>query len=446
MSLQESLARQILLPLHERLRGRSTMAQWRGLRANERLDPAGFEALRLTKLRRLIAHCLVSVPYYQGVFREAGITDARDFGLSDLARVPVLEREILRTRGDELIARGWEDKLIPYSTGGSTGQPLVFHTDRHRESCLNAQKLRARSWFGVHPGDRQVDFWGSPIELSRQSRLRKLKDQWLLNQRLLSASNLTDVRIDAYVQQLRSFRPRLIYGYPTVIFRVASRVIGDPGMLGDYRPRLIVCTSEMLLPHMRECIAQAFDAPIANEYGSRDGGLIAHECPQGSLHILGEQVIVEVDQPDDQGIGDLLVTNLDGYGMPFLRYRIGDRGALTDEPCSCGLPLPRLGELQGRANDFLVGHQGRLIHSSTANYILREIPALRQYQLRQQANHDFELRMVLARALTEQERTRILEGLRGILDEPVQVKFVEQESIAPEKSGKYRWVISEAVA
>ena len=446
MSLSETPARHLFLPLHERLRGRSTVSEWRAFRRNERLDRPAFEALRLAKLRKLVAHCLDTVPYYREVFRNQGITSLSHFSWADLARLPILERETLRARGDDLKARGWEDRLIRYSTGGSTGEPLVFFTDKHRESCLNAQKLRARSWFGVQPGDRQVDFWGSPIELSRQNRLRQLKDRWLLNQVVLSASNLTAARIDDYLAFLRRFRPRLIYGYPTVIYRIASRMLEEPGGRKKLRPRLIACTSEMLLPHMRTAIEQAFGCPVANEYGSRDGGMIAHECPEGNLHIFGEQVVVEVDQPDANGIGDLLVTNLDGYGMPFLRYRIGDRGALSDEPCPCGRPLPLLRELQGRANDFLIGRDGRMIHSSTANYVLREIPALRQYQLRQRADHHFDLHMVLHRPLTETERTRIRDGLLRVVDEPVQVNLIEQDSIAPEKSGKYRWVISEARA
>ncbi|MBK1691682.1 phenylacetate--CoA ligase family protein [Ectothiorhodospira mobilis] len=441
---REFLARHLLLPLHERLRGRSTLLQWRRLYAADRLDPGTWEARRLEKLRALLVHCLREVPHYREQLYAAGLVRPEAATLEDLARLPVLERDTLRTQADRLIAPAWRDRLIRYSTGGSTGQPLVFYTDKHREACLNAQKLRARAWFGVLPGDRQVDFWGSPIEMDRQTRIRRLKDRWLLNQVVLSASHLTPQRIAGYLDFLGQFRPRLIYGYPTVIYRVAQHLLDHPGLLGDYRPRLIVCTSEMLLPHLRETIARAFECPVANEYGSRDGGMIAHECPEGHLHLFGEQVIVEVDRPDADGIGDLLITNLDGYGMPFIRYRIGDRGALTDEPCPCGLPLPRLRKIQGRANDFLVGRGGRLIHSSTANYILREVPALRQYQLRQRADHSFDLILVPSRPLTAGEQEQIRNGLCRILDEAVAVRFQPTDSIPPEKSGKYRWVISEA--
>ncbi len=446
MSVNEIISRHLFYPVHERLRGRSTLGQWRRLRKNDRLDMAQFEAWRLDKLRRLLAHCRESVPYYRQLLLDIGLDDVRDFHLADLDKLPVLDRDVLRTQGEDMQARGYQHKLISYSTGGSTGEPLVFYTDKHRESCLNAQKLRARSWFGVHPGDRQVDFWGSPIEMNRQNRIRQLKDRWLLNQVVLSASHLTEQRIAGYVRFLHQFRPRLIYGYPTVIYRVASYITSHPGVLGSYRPRLIVCTSEMLLPHLREEIIRAFACPVANEYGSRDGGMIAYECPQGSLHILGEQVIVEVDKPDDDGVGDLLITNLDGYGMPFIRYRIGDRGALDTTSCTCGLPLPRLRELQGRANDFLVGRNGRLVHSSTANYVLRGIPALKQYQLRQRRDHSFDLYLIPSRALTETEKKTISDGLNNILDEIVPVNFHVTDTIEPEKSGKYRWVISEAQA
>lgn len=442
----EVLARHLLLPLHERLRGRSTIPQWRRLHAADRLDPSTWEARRLEKLRALLAHGLREVPHYREQLHAAGLVRPEAVTLEDLGRLPVLERDTLRTQADRLIAPAWRDRLIRYSTGGSTGQPLVFYTDKHREACLNAQKLRARAWFGVLPGDRQVDFWGSPIEMDRQTRVRRLKDRWLLNQVVLSASHLSLGRIDAYARFLATWRPRLIYGYPTVIYRVAQHLLDHPGRLGDYRPRLIACTSEMLLPHLRETIARAFACPVANEYGSRDGGMIAHECPEGHLHIFGEQVIVEVDRPDADGVGDLLITNLDGYGMPFIRYRIGDRGALAHEPCPCGLPLPRLREIQGRANDFLVGRAGRLIHSSTANYILREIPALRQYQLRQRADHSFDLILVPSRPLTGAEEDHIRQGLCRILDEAVAVRFHPTQGIPPEKSGKYRWVISEALA
>ena len=442
--MNERLVRQALLPLHERLRGRATMRFYHRLRAHDRMQADAMQELQWQRLKKLLAHCLEHVPFYRDRLRGAGITDVNELTRQRYERLPQLTRDDIRNHKEAMVARGWRERLIQANTGGSTGEPLVFYSDRGKEACHNAQKLRARSWFGVMPGDRQVDFWGSPIELNKQSELRILKDRWLLNQVVLSAFNLTDQRLSDYVAFVVRFRPRLIYGYPTVIFRVAQWIREHPGVLGDYRPALVSCTSEMLYDHQRNMIREVFDCPVANEYGSRDGGLIAHECPQGSLHIIAEHVYLEVVGEDEEGAGDLLVTNLDGYGMPLLRYRIGDRGTLDNTPCACGLPLPCLARLSGRSNDFLVGHAGRLIHSLAPIYVLREIPKLRQFRLYQRKDHSLQLQMVSDAPFSDAELRDLREKLQRILDEPVPVDFQFAETIPPERSGKYRWVMSEA--
>jgi phenylacetate-CoA ligase len=333
--------------------------------------------------------------------------------------------------------------LIRSNTGGSTGEPLVFYTDREKEARHNAYKLSCREWFGVRPGQRQVDFWGSPIELDKLSRLRILKDRALLNHVVLSAFHLTEERLDDYVKFLREFRPRLIYGYPTVIFRVADHMIRRGIGLGSHRPTLVACTSETLYEHHRARILEAFGCSVANEYGSRDGGLVAHECPRGTLHIAAEHVMVEVDSPDEDGVGDLLVTNLDGYGMPLMRYRLGDRGCFG-RGCECALALPALDRLAGRANDFVVGSGGRLIHSLAPVYVLREVDKIRQFKLTQREDLGIDLRIVERQKFEPWEVQELSRRLRTVFgfDVPIDVHFVE--TIPPEASGKYKWVVCHA--
>lgn len=442
--MHEAVTRHLLLPVHERLRGRDTHAVYRRLRRNDRSSPAALESLRLAKLRALLRHCLERVPLQRERLHAAGVRQPEDVDLSSLAALPPMERSDVREHLAGLCTDGTTRGLLRYSTGGSTGAPLVFCTDQRKESCHNAQKLRYRAWYGVRPGDRQVDFWGSPIELDNQSRLRLFKDRWLLNHRLLSAFDLSTERLDAYARELLDYRPRLIYGYPTVIYRMAAHIRDRGLQLGDWRPRLVACTAEMLLEHQRQTIAEVFAAPVANEYGSRDAGLVAHECPEGRLHLAAEHVLVEADRLDDEGVGDLLITNLDAYGMPLLRYRVGDRARLQGEACSCTLPLPVLGGLAGRTNDFLVGRSGKLIHSLAPIYVLREYATLRQFRLHQAADLSLTVTLVSREPLPAAELDSIRARLQGILDLAVEVRFEFPEAIAPERSGKYRWVISEA--
>ncbi len=440
--MNEALVRTLILPLHERLRGRNTVAAYRALRDGERLDPASLRRLREVKLRALLAHCRDHVPYYRERFADGAVGDLT---LEGLAALPPLERDDIRAHCDRMIADNYRGRVLRYSTGGSTGHPLVFYTDLDKEAWHNAHKLRCRAWHGILPGARQADLWGSPIELDKQSRLRIWKDRHLLNQVLLSAFDLGEARLQRYLCFLARFRPRLLYGYPTVIYRLARHTREHPGLTGSWRPQLVSCTSEMLLDHQRATIAEVFGCPVVNEYGSRDGGLIAHECTAGNLHIAAEHVIVEVDAPDDRGIGDLLVTNLDARGMPLIRYRLGDRGSLRHGDCPCGLPLPMMGEVAGRANDFLVGAGGKPVHSLAPIYVLRDMEQIRQFKLTQRPDLSLLIEIVPAGdGLSDSEARLIRERMVKILgiDVPVQIEI--REVIAPEQSGKYRWVVCQA--
>jgi phenylacetate-CoA ligase len=199
----------------------------------------------------------------------------------------------------------------------------------------------------------------------------------------------------------------------------------------------------MLYEHHRARIAEVFSCPVANEYGSRDGGLIAHECPSGRLHIAAEHVLVEVDAPDEDGVGDLLITNLDGFGMPLVRYRVGDRGRLGGS-CGCGLVLPVLDALAGRTNDFVVGAGGRLIHSLAPVYVLRQIDKIGQFKLTQREDLGLDLQIVQRQAFDRAEIEELEGQLRKVFgfEVPIDVRFVE--TIPSEASGKFRWVVSHA--
>ena len=118
--------------------------------------------------------------------------------------------------------------------------------------------------------------------------------------------------------------------------------------------KAIFCTGEVLYDHQRELISETFGVPVANGYGARDAGFIAHECPAGKMHIAAEHVIVEILDESGQSVpkgevGEIVITNLDGYAMPFIRYKTGDLGALADEQCPCGRGLPLMKEI-GRAS------------------------------------------------------------------------------------------------
>ena len=430
--------------IHEMLRGRRTHVYLEQLLESQKLSAHEVNRAAFDKLKKLIRHCWQEVSFYRKLMEQNNIHPEKIQDFKDIKCLPVLEKNIIRKHLDRMVAKSYRKKVFKYNTGGSSGEPLVFYTDRHKEAMHNAHKFRARTWFGIYPGDRQVDFWGSPIELNKMNVLRKWKDRYWLNHVLLSAFDLTEQSLHNYVQFLLSFKPKLIYGYPSVIARVAQFVKDQQIELQGYRPQLIVCTSEMLYPHQRELLQQVFESRVANEYGSRDGGLIAHECPEGKMHIMAEHVYIEVVNQDQDGIGDILVTNLDAYGMPFIRYKIGDRGKLAENgSCSCGLPYPILEKIAGRSNDFLIGKNGKRIHSLAPIYVLRDNRKLKQFKLLQKDYDQLELQIVPAEPLSKVETQEIVQKMNRIFGRRMNVQFRFLDTIPPEKSGKYRYVVCE---
>ena len=135
-------------------------------------------------------------------------------------------------------------------------------------------------------------------------------------------------------------------------------------------------TGEQLYDEQRETISRVFGCSVANGYGSREAGFIAHECPDGGLHIMAEDVLVEI--VDDGGTpqppgapGEIVITHLATGAFPIVRYRTGDVGALEPNACTCGRTLPLIKELHGRTTDFIVAHDGTVMHGLALVYVVR---------------------------------------------------------------------------
>ena len=442
------LVRKVLYPLHELVMRRPTLAYLSQFEKSQWLPPEALKTLQWKKLKRLLHHAYERVPYYRSLFRSLDLHPQDVNNEADFRQLPFLTKELIRGNSPSLIAEGFQGKLIRYSTGGSTGEPLIFYTDSTKESAHNAAKLRARRWWGIEVGDRQIDLWGSPIELSKQDWLRVIKDRFLMNFILLSAFNLTEITIERYLQTMRSFQPMILYGYATVLYRVAQFCEEkgiDPGLKSL---KAIVATSEMLFDYQREKIAKVFQRPVVNEYGSRDGGYTAQECPSGNMHIAMEHVYVEfvpLNDKDPEKAMEVVITNLDSYGMPFIRYRVGDLASGQGGICPCGRGLMLMQSLQGRSNDMLISPTGKVLHGLSVIYILREIPGMKQFKVTQKAADWLAIEVVKNSRFQATAERVIRDRISQIMEAPIRIDIIYRREIPPERSGKYRWIVSKMV-
>lgn len=438
----------VLFPLHERIKGHDSVAVRRRLEASQWHSPEEIAAEQVQRLRSFLTEIARRVPYWRDLFVQLRFNPAEVDSVADLRALPLLTKATIRANAERMKAIDAKH-LARLNTGGSSGEPLVFHVGLGRRTHDVASKWRATRWWGVDIGDREAVIWGSPIEHGMQDRVRLMRD-WLLRSTLLPAFEMSEVRLDEFVATLRAQRPRMLFGYPSALSHIARHARDRGARLDDLGVRVAFCTSERLYDDQRQVISRTFGCPVANGYGGRDAGFIAHECPEGHMHLTAEDIVVEVI--DEQGRplpagtpGEIVVTHLATADFPFVRYRTGDIGTLNNSRCPCGRGLPLLRDLQGRTTDFVVAADGTVMHGLALIYVVRDLPGIRSFKITQWTRERTQVDLVPDEGFDAGHPARVADGMRRRLGADVEVEIRVVEAIAPEQSGKYRYVISHAL-
>ncbi|MCQ9372910.1 AMP-binding protein [Methyloversatilis sp. XJ19-13] len=444
-SLYTRLISGLVFPLQERIKHHSTVSDRKALEASQWWSPAQIEALQAERLSRLLKRAATQVPYYRDLFARIGFDPMTAHPKADLARLPFLTKAVIRANQDALRA---DDAvgLARFNTGGSSGEPLIFFIGAERVSRDVAAKWRATRWWDVDIGDREIVLWGSPIEIGAQDRVRRYRDA-LMRTRLLPAFEMSEDRLDGFLDDIRRMKPAMLFGYPSAFSLIAAHASKRGVRLDDVGIRVVFVTSERLYDHQRHAISEAFGAPVANGYGGRDAGFIAHQCPAGSMHITAEDVVVEIVSPDGRVLpqgepGEIVVTHLATGDYPFIRYRTGDIGTLSAERCTCGRNLPVMKEIQGRTTDFIVAADGTIMHGLALIYVLRDLPGVSAFKIVQEALDRTTVFIVAGPELRSDAVEFIRAGLGARLGASVHIDVQIVDQIPAEKSGKFRYVVS----
>ena len=388
--------------------------------------------LQVRKLRAVLMHAGAHVPYYRDLFRSVRFEPESVRSTGDLARIPVLDRETLTARFDDLLAEPASPGRFVRSTGGSTGRPLRFAVDTHEMTTRSAHIYRGLGWLGWTPGDKTAYVWGSDIDTREHKGLLGSARDAFMGVLWLDAFTMSAERIDRCLERLSRFAPTVLIGYPSSLHLLAQRAIEC-----SIRPRIggIECSAEMLTPRVRDDLKRAFGCPVLDRYGCRETGVVAHECPEGSLHINSESVVVE-----SVG-GELLLTTLNNRAMPLIRYRNEDLAVPGEGTCICGRGLPLLAKLQGRVSDIIRSPAGRLIHGEFFTHLFYGADEVRRFQVKQTRRDHLEIRVVATDRFDISCRERLEHAIVTHADAAFRVTWIRVDDIPSGQSGKYRFII-----
>ena len=386
----------------------------------------------------LIAYVKNESPYYKEILWN--VRDAKDF-----TKIPFLTKQLLIKEFNNICTPKAKGASLK-TTGGSTGEPVKIYKDSDALARERAATWRSYQWAKVGIGDKQARFWGVPHNAKNAFKAKII--DFISNRKRVSAFNLTKESLDDYYQTLMKFKPSYLYGYVSVIRRFSEH-IREYNLPKIESVRSIITTSEVLTDGDRKVIEDVWKIKIFNEYGCGEVGSIAHECEHGSMHIVADNMLIEIIGEDGHPAetGEVVVTDFFNYATPMIRYRVGDFATLSNDPCPCGRTLPILKGIHGRAYDIIKTPSGKSVHPEALIYIFEELQqqhhAFSQFQIIQRELDKLDIFIIPNENWSSSMESFIASGIHDKIDASFRLSFFKTNEISREKSGKMRVVKSE---
>lgn len=439
------------MPQGEALKLAHLVAQ---LNQTQWLSPEAIRAAQFAQLQQVVAFCDQLLPVYGPRLRAAGHVQGQAMDEATWRRVPVLTRAEFQTRNTEFFCRTPPQDHLPThqnQSSGSTGQPVKIQGTAITRMLWNAITVRLYQWHVDGPGgkvgviralgsqgvgaDQQVSNWGAPISLLYTT----------------GPASSTDCRRDPeqLLQWLERESPDTLVVFPSTLEAMAQRARSSGR--APHRPRAILTLSESLRPDVRALAHEIFGAHVADMYSAQEIGYLALQCPSGPhYHVQAEHLLVEVldehDQPCAPGqTGRVVVTTLNNFASPLLRYAIGDY-ATVGAPCACGRGLPVLQRIDGRQRNLITLPDGTRYWPVMDAKAWTHIAPIHQLQLVQKTPERFLARIYAERALTDDECAQLVAAFQKSLNYPFAFTFEWLRERLVTVNGKFDSIMSEVPA
>jgi phenylacetate-CoA ligase len=454
---ERSVCKKILLliyfytmPLHAWLISRNIRTYYNELSKSQWLSREKILELQLEKFKKLIFHAYYHVEYYRDLFDKNNIKPSDIKNLDDIRKIPFLTKDIINNNiNGRIIATNVNRKeILKIVTSGSTGVPFTCYADKFQLEMRWASTLRSLEWTGYVFGDRCARLWHQTIGMNFSQIIRESIDAFLSRRIFIPAYSIKKNNLEKYLKKLESYKPVLIDGYAESFNCIAQYI--QSGRKIKINPKGVISSAQILPEQSRLVIEEAFNTKVYDKYGSREFSGIAYESIENDVHlVVAENYFVEIlnnGVPALPGeVGEVYITDLNNYCLPFIRYKIGDL-AVAVEPSrisKCGRGLPLIGKIEGRVQAIIVGDNDKYLPGTFFAHFFKEYPhVIKQYQIIQENYGSVILKIIKADRYTEDQFSKILISLRNFLGVSidVQVEFLDQIPLG--RTGKHQGAIS----
>jgi phenylacetate-CoA ligase len=414
------------------------------------------QKIQLQKLKRIIEYSQGNIQYYKELLSNKVDRKYCITSLEDLSIIPTLSKKIIKKNFYYLLNSKLNvNKLYKSTTSGSSGEPVTIYRDQHSEKIHTAVGWRFRRWSSHDIGDKYARIWGYSTQQKSNNKIKfisKIKQNithfFDPIEQLNAFDSISDSAMENFLQIINTNKIKHLIGYSTSLFLFAQYVNRKhPGHLKLKSVRTI---SEMLYKDQRKFIENEFTCKIFDTYGNKENGLIAAECDHHcGYHINAENLIIEIIDPkgnplNDGTSGEIVITDLNNYAMPLIRYRTGDIGNLLLKSCSCGRGLPVIEKISGRAIDMIQLSDGNHIDGSFIFDIIYENlkDSIERFRIIQDNKGEADLYLKLFKSLPQIQLDILKNKFKEKIGEKLILKYYFVENLPFEQSGKHKYIVS----
>lgn len=436
--------------LHKRRYSGIFEAEYKKVKDRESFSTEQWYEYQTLELRKILLHAFNTVPFYYQKFSAIGITakDLSTFELCDLPKLPILEKEDLRTYGKTLLLSSNLEKGGKFlASSGSTGTPVNI---RYSLNCFRKwmalYEARVRNWAGVNRTNRRGMIGGRRILPDAHFSPPFYRYNFFERQVYFSAYHLSPSTVNNYVEGIKKYSVEYLVGYAFSNYLLAKYIIEH----GIHAPELkaVLTSSEKLTPEMRDVFQRAYNCQTFDAWSGVEACGLISETSSGELLFSPDSGVLEVLHneltPSALGSpGEVVCTGLLNYDQPLIRYRIGDLVILDpNQQTRCGRNMPKVKEIIGRMEDNIItGPSGNQMVRFPG--IFNDLPNVRKGQIVQRDICNYQLRIESEPGqLTKEEKEIMTKRMKSQLGETIQVTFDEVTAIPLTANGKFKTVLA----
>ena len=399
------------------------------------------EEYQNNRIAKIVTHAYETVPFYRKWYDEHGVDIKRITSISDLQKLPILTKQIVRENQHAMISSAYnKDSLVKGLTSGTTGTPLTIYLTHEGLAFQWAVWWRHKSRFGLTLKDRHLTFGGRvPID-QNQSAPPYWRSDYFNNRVYLSTYHISKNTVHDIAAYLNSNQFDFFTGYPSAMYVLAS-LMDESGLSLHNRPKHIVTGADALLPKYESLISKVFGAPVTEQYGMAEFAGNMSKCEQGKFHVDFECCYVETQAIDDSDSHGLIMTGWGNYAMPFIRYEVGDFGVPSRNLCSCGRRTECFSSIDGRLEDYVITPDGRKL--TGMSQVLEYAENAKEIQIYQKASNEIEFRIVPTKGFGNDDKEALIREFRRRGGVDMVIKFSIVDELQRSTAGKLKAVVSE---